>query len=583
MVGERSAGGASFAASASLERRMNPAISLARVPPLVPARGLAWSGGLHVATIATLALAHLFFPVDLPLIAPLRGDFVELARSESISLPGFHTSDVGRQAAGASPRSGGTSQNKRAVPSHALPPRVEVSTSSAPAFSGPQEIVSDLPDATNSVQTIRRPDMSFPPRLRFPQLLQSIVAGPPAETPPLVAPPPFTPLTEVIAVEEKIIVKPSLVVPLAQRPRKEISPKAPKVNVATTATPPIMDVHPRMLPALAMEVQTIASKTAVIINAIIVPNEAPVRIPDAELSGIFAVKPTSSEPSKVVASVNGRGTGGGPAKGSTANSATADDGNGRTNVASESVTGTGTAKGSGPVGAGTATAKTSSKGVGSGPDNSSGGSGGNGRASGTGTGVGTHPGAGAGTEFGNGNSRSGNGLPGITIIGGSGGRGGGSIPSTQRSTRPGYDITIISGGSSGGASRDTGVFSRSETVYSVYIRMNDAAGGGPDWSMQYALLGSAPGGNGMLTPPIAVKKVAASVVRDPAQSYDNRIFITGTISETGELTGLRAIRAADVSANAALKALQQWQFLPAQLDGRAVPAKVLIGVTLIVQ
>ena len=586
MVGERSAGSGGSAACTSLVRVVQPAISLARLPPLVPGRGLAWSAALHVTTIATLALTPLFFPVDLPLIAPLRGDFVELARSESIFLPYIpHTSDAGSQAAGASKSSGGSSQTQRMLPSHALPARVEVSSLAAPPFSGAQEIVSDLPDATNSVQTIRRPDLPSPPKLKFPQLLQSIVAGPPAEAPPIV-PQPIAAPTEVIAIEEKIIVKPSLIIPTAQRRVKETSPRAPKVNIANTASPPaLLDVHPRAMPALRMEVQTIASKTAVIINAITVPSDTPVKIPDAELSGSFTVKTASAGPSKETTAAQGRGSGD---KSAAVGTVSAGDARSNANGGANPSAGAGTGKATASDGAGAATARGmgagTGVGTGTGPASGSGiaSSGirtGNEPASGAGSGGGTRPGTGSGRGSGVGSSPAGNGLPGISIVGGSGGRSGRSIPSAQRSSRPGYDITIISGGSNGGASRDTGVFSRSETVYSVYIRMNDT-GGGADWSMQYAIVGPTQAGTGMLTPPVAVKKVAASIERDPAQNYENRIFITGTISETGEVTGLRAIRPMDERTKSAMSALQQWQFLPAQLDGQAVSAKVLIGVVL---
>jgi hypothetical protein len=591
MVGERSARDGGITASISLARVEKVAISLARVPPLVPGRGLVWSAALHVTTIAAFALAPLFFPVDMPVIAPLRGDFISIAHSESISFPNFpRTYDAGSQAAGASKRSGGSLQAKRSVPSHALPARVEVSSSFAPAFSGSVEIVSDLPDATNSVQTIRRPDLPSPRKLKFPQLLQSVVAGPPAEAPPIVAPQAVTTLAEIVAVDEKIIVRPSLVVPPAQRHAKEVSPKAPKVNIASAATPSLLDVHPRVIPALRMEVQTIATKTAVIINAITVPIDTPVKIPDAELSGSFAVRPTSAEPSKMVAPLNGRETGDGP-KSATTNTAKAGDLNGKIYGGSESPTSATTDKASGPGGAGAGTLKGSGAvtgiGTGAGPasglGNASGGfDTGNGVGPGSVAGAGTHPGGSAGSSPGTGDSRSGTGMPGITIMGGSGGRSGRPIPSAPTSMRPGYNITIISGGSSGGASRDAGIFSRSETVYSVYIHVNDASGSA-DWSMQYALFGRT-GGSGMLTPPIAVKKVAAWVPSDSAQDYHSRIFIKGMISATGELTGLQAIRPMDdVYTKSALTALQQWQFLPAELDGGAVPTKVLIGVTLVVR
>ena len=76
----------------------------------------------------------------------------------------------------------------------------------------------------------------------------------------------------------------------------------------------------------------------------------------------------------------------------------------------------------------------------------------------------------------------------------------GSIP------RGSSALTITSVGSSGGATRDLGVFSRGDTVYTVYIPMADA-GGGPDWPIEYALMNSALAGNGLLTPPVALKKI----------------------------------------------------------------------------
>jgi Gram-negative bacterial TonB protein C-terminal len=140
-----------------------------------------------------------------------------------------------------------------------------------------------------------------------------------------------------------------------------------------------------------------------------------------------------------------------------------------------------------------------------------------------------------------------------------------------------YGITIISGGSSGGAGRDMGVFDRSETVFSVAIPMADS-GGGMDWPMQYAMLNHAQPGVGLLVPPFAQKKVAASMARIQIAGEQGPVFISGVIDETGRLQALRSIRAQDVRSQPAIQALQQWQFLPAQLDGRPVASKVLIGV-----
>jgi len=142
-----------------------------------------------------------------------------------------------------------------------------------------------------------------------------------------------------------------------------------------------------------------------------------------------------------------------------------------------------------------------------------------------------------------------------------------------------YGITIISGGSSGGAGRDVGVFDRSETVFSVAIPMGDA-GGGPDWPMQYAMLNHGQPGAGLLVPPFAQKKVAATMPGIQLAGEQGPVFVSGVIDEAGKLQSLRTVRAQDARSQPAIHALQQWQFLPAQLDGRPVASKVLIGVTI---
>ena len=83
----------------------------------------------------------------------------------------------------------------------------------------------------------------------------------------------------------------------------------------------------------------------------------------------------------------------------------------------------------------------------------------------------------------------------------------------------------------------------------------------------------------MLVPPFAQKKVAATAARAQFAGEQGPIFIAGTIDETGKLQSLRSIRAQDARTQPAIRALQQWEFLPAQLDGRPVASKVLIGVT----
>jgi hypothetical protein len=186
---------------------------------------------------------------------------------------------------------------------------------------------------------------------------------------------------------------------------------------------------------------------------------------------------------------------------------------------------------------------------------------------------------GAGHGAGNaGIGRGSNGGSGISISGGVPGRNGAAI-TRALPLRRSYGITIIAGGSSGGASRDTGVFDRNETVFSVAIPMADA-GGGPDWPMQYALLKPAQS-SALLVPPFVQKKVGATMARAEMGGDSGPVFVSGIIDETGQLQSLRTIRAQDSRSQPALHALQQWTFLPAQLDGNPVACKVLIGVTVI--
>jgi len=143
-------------------------------------------------------------------------------------------------------------------------------------------------------------------------------------------------------------------------------------------------------------------------------------------------------------------------------------------------------------------------------------------------------------------------------------------------------MMIIAGGASGGASRDLGVFSRSETVYSVSIPMTDA-GGGPDWTMQYALRDPALAGAGLLVPPIAQKKVAATMKPSPISIDAGPVFVSAIIDENGKLQALKSIRVQDTRSQAAIRALEQWEFLPAQLDGKPVASKILVGVAVRIQ
>jgi len=395
--------------------------------------------------------------------------------------------------------------------------RTLVSHLPKPDYSGPQEMASDPPDPTNTVEIVRRLDLVAPPDLVYPVRLPSLVMLPPRATPLPVAlkvdPPVLAQPQQIdIAVAEPSAENPALPVSAPKLLLAALAPAAPRTigfdrsraAFNTTSAPDIKGL-----------------KAAVVINVVSVPAE-PVPIPDAQLSGKLVVAQTK----EAKASDNAAGSvevGAVP------------------NVLSYSLEVTANAAVSAAR-----TASSSAVGVAS--------------PSGGGTGA-------AGKTN----------LPGISISGGVPGRTASPIAISPRAS---YGITVISGGGSGGPSRDLGVFGRNETVYTIYIPMADATGGSA-WPFEYALLSPAPAGNGLPVPPIALKKVPATSLKSDVFANTEPVFVTAIISATGKIEALRALRASDDRAQAAINALAQWEFQPAQLDGKPVASKVLIGVTIV--
>jgi hypothetical protein len=359
-----------------------------------------------------------------------------------------------------------------------------------PDFAGPQEIVSNVPEATNNVQTIRRPDLVAPPTLPNPIHLESLVK--------LSAPP--APVQRAPELEQHVL------------PSSQELPEERSLVVAAD----------RVMPRVAgSDTEDNVPEAVVVVDAVSVPPERVPVIPDAELPGRFVVAPW----------MDGRAAKGGSADGTDKVAAPVEK-NAQNLSSGASNNGSGTGL---EVRGGSAAAA----------------------RSGSESGVGTRP-------------------AGISILGGTSGPGERSV-AARNIPRGTYALTIISGGSSGGATRDLGVFSRNETVYTVGIPMSDA-GGGSDWSMAYALMDAAAASNGLPTPPFALKKIAATGPNTDRFANSGPVLVTGVIDENGKLQALRAIRTSDVRAQSAVDALEQWEFRPAQLDGKPVASKILIGV-----
>lgn len=410
--------------------------------------------------------------------------------------------------------------------------RAVLAPSRVPDYTAPQTIISELPNAVNRIQTIQRPDLAAPPNLKFPLRLQSVVLLPSTAAPVLAKEsidPPVPAITHSPLDEQVPVVKQT-----TETPVLKLNPRQRSVIRSNRAT--AQPSSPNL--AQGSGTQTDVLRALVVVNAVQVVADPSAAIPDGQLSGRFVVGPSGEPGAEKVL----RSTDPGPAHNS--------DGDGKMASKDGLSTGAGSNPGS--------------------------------RSIASGSGPGTSPKPGTEARAGSRNTRTGDGTsagnsaPGISISGGVPGRGGAAARTAvpQHGT---YSLMIISGGSSGGASRDVGVFGRNETVYSVSIPMGDA-GGGPDWTMQYALLTPEQNGNGLLVPPLAQKKSAATVSSSALSMQTEPVLITAIIDDLGKLQAMKSVRAQDGRSQAALRALQQWEFLPAQLDGRPVATKVLLGV-----
>jgi hypothetical protein len=539
---EANSRGLALAAAPAAKKRIKPP-ALKLLPRSTYTQGLLLSTGFHAVMIAALIWLPALFPS--PVVMNLydarktaaASDFEPLVLPLLPRLTASDSGSLGSEAHAPRTRSNGAAN---------LPPTRD--------YAGPQEIVSDFPRAVNHVQTIRRPDLVAPPELKFPLRLQSMVILPAMAAPRLAARPREEPRRPPIARAEVEVPIPEATVTL---PRLVTVP--PQVPAAAAEPAPAKAAEapaPSAVSTVVAELQITPRKSVIVVNAVSAAPDPALQIPDAQLTGNFVVGPSLGTTAPVRSSEggNGRSAETGPPKDTTRASQPDKGSNGGTETATGASGGHSAITGSGKSAATSAGITSGGGGSGSGaPARINGNTDASGRGAGNGS------------------------TGGISISGGSPGRIGATVSRSLPMKRS-YGITIISGGSSGGAGRDMGVFDRSETVFSVAIPMSDA-GGGADWPMQYSLMNHTQSGSGMVVPPFAQKKMAATITRAQLAGEQGPVFISGTIDENGKLQSLRTIRVQDARAQAAIHALQQWEFLPAQLDGRPVASKVLIGVT----
>jgi hypothetical protein len=188
-------------------------------------------------------------------------------------------------------------------------------------------------------------------------------------------------------------------------------------------------------------------------------------------------------------------------------------------------------------------------------------------------------------------------FPGITIMGGRiepANPSAGAPPGVITLARPGmppppvtnYNMTIVATAGSGGGLPDFGVFAN-EQVYTVFVDVKPAPEApSRSWTLQYAVSegpssADDPSHTGV-TPPFPMVKEYPRFAGDLVRSNSGRLVVVYAVIDTnGKLQQLSVKQTPESSLGAAaLASLEKWTFRPAELNGRPVPAKILLGIPL---
>ena len=459
------------------------------------------------------------------------------------------------------------------------------------AYPGPQPILSDPENPTNQRQTIIQPA----PEKEKPKILQQ-----------------FVPLPNMVKIAKPRLPLPTDLVsgnPELPEFHPAVQPPAAPPKVALPATPPPAPIRPaeekprhaageKAVEPPKLNQQTPGTDEQALVSLSptpTLPQQTP-EMPLGEARGRFAVSPSVNLAPETEPGSKTEGTAATAAIGQT--DAAVGNAAGEDAVGAGNGSG-GPAAGGGGVGTGVGAEKGSGKG-GTGTESA--------RGSGTGVGIGTGPGATTASGAGAGNGTGKGGLAGLTIQGGSYGRGGSNSGSGGNGGNGGigvtvqrgpakvppqtaYGMTITSTADSGGGLPDLGVFAH-EKVYTVFLDMRGtAADHAPSWTLQYARLRSAgevatavtnPSQEG-LTPPFPLTKEIPKLNSELIRTYLRNVIVVYAIMDTqGQLQHLSVRQTPDTRFNAPiLAALAHWSFQPAQLNGQPVALKVLIGIPLL--
>jgi hypothetical protein len=189
---------------------------------------------------------------------------------------------------------------------------------------------------------------------------------------------------------------------------------------------------------------------------------------------------------------------------------------------------------------------------------------------------------------------------GITIVGGSYEPGtqeadqedAAPVVQARRPLQTAYGLTVISTENSGGGLPYYGVFSQ-EQVYTVYLDMRrDEADTAPSWTLEFAVIENrenpedAPGNpgrsrEGLILPFPIEKEQPPLPIELVGRHQGQMIVVYAVINAEGKMEQISVKDSPDPQLNEPLlRSFGKWIFRPAQLNGKPVSVKALIGIPL---
>jgi len=446
------------------------------------------------------------------------------------------------------------------------------------AYRGPQPTVSNPPRASLGTQTILQPSIENLPLLRRDLPLPNIMNIAPPESRPEQKP--LVVKSERLAIRttpERPLEAPKITLPLdavSSLPRLSASePALPQKPVPRA--PEVSDVRGTARP----------QKELLVLNAIPAPPQVIAKIPRAEARSLFAIAPAEAT---IIAEPAAGAKTGTPSSSATGSGSRTDISKG--DALAEIASGGDVKSRAEGSGIGDGGRYGSGRGSGLNPTVVSNGTG-RGASSGSGTGSGdaTSLGSGAGA----GSAPGGGGFPGIAIQGGQYGNNTANLhPSSNPRRQTSYNMTIVSTAASGGGLPDLGVF-ENEKVYTVYLDMkaNDEDPA-PSWILQYAVLQPQADASdprvssqkivGIPTPPYVMLKAVPGLRPDLLRRSAHTLIVAFAVMNTGgKLEQISVRQSPDSELIAPLvEALAGWMFQPAEINGKPVALKILLGIRL---